>query len=99
MPPRFQHPGFGGHPGFGAGGAIFMILLLILVVLAIIWIFNTFTHRHHHLHHDPGPQGIARTGHPPFNPEAQRILEERFARGEIDADEFKLKRDLLRDNS
>ena len=99
MPFRFQHPGFGGHPGFGAGGAIVMILFLVLLVLAVMWVIGNFTHRHNHVHHGPGPQGFDRTGRPPVNLDAQRILEERFARGEIDADEFKLKRDLLRDNS
>ena len=93
---RFGHPGFGGGPGNGHG--IIVLLFLVLVVLALIWVISAFTHRHHQLHHGPGavaPKGQGAHAHP----EAQRILEERFARGEIDADEFKQRRDILRDHS
>ncbi|MGN6331660.1 MAG: SHOCT domain-containing protein [Motilibacteraceae bacterium] len=40
------------------------------------------------LRHDPGPSTRS--------DEAQRLLDERFARGEIDADEYRARRDLLR---
>ena len=39
----------------------------------------------------------SRTAHdPPAGNPASRILDERFARGDIDADEYKMRSDLLR---
>ena len=96
MPPIRYGPGF--ERGSGAGHGIFLLLLLVLTVLVIVWAISAFSHRHDRLHHGPGPLG-SRDHAPHANPEAQRILEERFARGEIDADEFKARRDILRDHS
>ncbi|HEY1222740.1 MAG TPA: SHOCT domain-containing protein [Acidimicrobiales bacterium] len=97
MPPiRFHQQFFGGGPG--RGGGIFLLLFLVLVVLVIVWAISAFSHRRNHLHYGPGAIGPKGYG-PHANPEAQRILEERFARGEIDADEFKQKRDILRDHA
>lgn len=97
MPPYgFHHHGFGAGPGIARG--IFLVLFLALFILVIVWLINAFSHRHDHLRQGPpwsGPRGPG----PHASPEAQRILEERFARGEIDADEFKQKRDILRDHS
>jgi uncharacterized membrane protein len=67
------------------------------VVLAIIWVISTFSHRHNHVHYGPGSSGSKGQGFRSSS-EAQRILEERFARGEIDAEEFRQKRDILRDH-
>jgi putative membrane protein len=95
MPFGYHHHGFG--VGFGPGRPIFMVLFLVLIVLAIAWAISTFSHRRDHAHHWP----ITRLPAPNnrTNVEAERILEERFARGEIDADEFKERRDLLREHS
>jgi len=80
------------------GHGIVLLLLLALAVLVIVWAVSTFTHRRDRLHHSPSNGGRQIHGSP-ASPEAQRILEERFARGEIDADEFKQKREILRDHS
>jgi putative membrane protein len=43
------------------------------------------------------PKGGDRSAPSPSSPE--QILDERFARGEIDADEYRTRRDALRDSS
>ena len=76
------------HDGWGPGTWIAMVFVMLvfwtIVVGAII--------------------AIVRSGRSPHNEsaptarlhDAQRILAERFARGEIDADEYKQRSDLLR---
>ena len=64
----------------GFGMVLFVVLTVVLVVLAIRWLGGT---------HAPNPP-------PPAQKRAIDILEERFARGEIDREEFIQKRnDLL----
>jgi uncharacterized membrane protein len=59
--------------------------------LLVAFVVSLFSHRHggpHH--HPPGPEGDQRTGM------GLAILEERYVRGEIDREEFMLKkRDLM----
>lgn len=95
MPIGFHHHGFGA--GYGPGRGIFMILFLALIVLAVVWALSTFTHRRNHGHQWTDPRQPRSVSH--SNSDAERILEERFARGEIDADEFKDRRNLLRERS
>lgn len=62
-------------------GGIWMILLWVLVILAVVWLVRYLL------------AGGERDRERPR--EALRILEERYARGEIDREEFELKkRDL-----
>ena len=92
----------GGHYGFGAAGGLigmgFMVLFWIIVVDGIIFLV-----RHSAGPRRPGYWG----GHPTYPADsgfpradqagssAMQILEERYARGEIDRDEFlKRKADL-----
>jgi putative membrane protein len=71
---------FGWGPGFGW---IFMILFWVLIVLGIIAIVKWLM----------GISGANTAMSPPKT--ARQILEERYARGEIDRDEFEQKkRDL-----
>ena len=83
--------GMMGYGGWGSGGwmmlfgGIFWLVLLVLAVTAIVWIVRTPWHSHF-----PPP------------PRADRgsagldILEERYARGEINRDEYlQRKRDIL----
>jgi uncharacterized membrane protein len=71
--------------------------MLLLGVVLVVWVVVTLTrhgdHPHpHHTHHgDHGATGSPRA--------ALTILNERFARGEIDAEEFTTRRDLLRGSS
>ena len=78
------------HYGWGWGhmffGSVMMLLfwggIIVVIVLAVRWL-------------SAGPsQGTAL---PPSRNRAQEILEERFARGEIDKEEFEERKRLLRD--
>ena len=82
---------YGGGSGMGAGGFVLMLLLILgfwsLVVFGGILAFRALSH--------PSPGHQAPTAPPP-TADAERLLAERFARGEIDADEYTIRRDLLR---
>ena len=77
------------HDGWGPGAWIAMAFVMLvfwtIVVAAIIALVrsNQARGQDHIVGRDDGPE---------------RILAERFARGEIDADEYKQRRDLLRSN-
>ncbi|HUZ11140.1 MAG TPA: SHOCT domain-containing protein [Acidimicrobiales bacterium] len=76
--------------GWGWGAWVFMAVMMVLfwgaIITGAIMIVRYSRDRH-------GPQPpIARDDHDP----AMRVLDERFARGEIDADEYTRRRDLLR---
>ena len=73
--------------GCGAGGLLLMALMMALfwgaIIATAVWAIRQFRPRE------------ANTRDAPTN--AMRILEDRFARGEIDADEFQRRREILRD--
>ena len=83
-----------GHDwGWGTwlGRGLMMTVLTVLVVVAVVLLVRATT----------GPQNTTTTppGTPPDTPrdrEAQRVLDERFARGDIDEGEYVARRDLLR---
>lgn len=72
--------------GWGFGGFFLMVLMMALfwgaLIGTAIWAIRQFRPR------DPGATEAASS--------AMRILEDRFARGEIDADEFQRRREILR---
>jgi putative membrane protein len=75
--------------GMGGGGWVVMTLIMVafwaLVILAVVALFR----------------GIGRDGQSPAPPAArdpQQILDERFARGEISADEYHARQQVLRDS-
>jgi putative membrane protein len=72
--------------GWGVGGFVLMILMMGLfwaaIVVTIVWGIRQFR-----------PRDAATSG---GSTSAMRVLEERFARGEIDADEFQRRREILR---
>jgi putative membrane protein len=67
--------------GWWVGGAIMMIIFWGAVVLLLLLAFRHFGH-----HHDVVPQ----------EPAAIETLKMRLAKGEIDADEFQRRVDLIR---
>jgi putative membrane protein len=73
--------------GMGWGGWIVMSLVMVafwaLVVFAVVAIFR-------------GTSASSRPADQPTNRDPMQILEERFARGEIDAEEFHDRADVLR---
>jgi putative membrane protein len=80
------------HTGMGWGRGLFAFLFVLLVLAAVAWFAVAFSRQsgrmHHglaHAHDAPSPQPS----------DAMKILNERFARGEIDAEEFTKRRDLL----
>ena len=83
--------GWGWHPGIVLGPFI-LLLALIGVVAMILWLVRWQLHSGHH--HWYGHAGCPHCGHGRGRA-ALDILEERFARGEIDKAEFEERRKLL----
>lgn len=86
MPFRYQ------HAGFGWGGGIIALIFFLIFLAAIIWcvsaVMRQGAHAHFHDHHTSAA--------PPAQSDALKILNERFARGEIDDEEYTKRRDLLK---
>ena len=85
----------GGYGMGGAGGVIGLVIMLVvlaLFVVGVVLLIRGLSGRHY------GQSGWSQ-GPPPSGPapkSAVQILEERFARGEIDREEFlQRKQDLL----
>ncbi len=100
---RFGH--FGG-PGMGPGIGFFFFILMIIFFGAVVWLLLSSTHRrdwHGHSspsHHPHGPLGNHHGDHPGGQDlEARRILDRRFASGEIDEEEYSRRRKLLEGDS
>lgn len=69
--------------GWGSGlGWMWMILVWALVIVGVVWVVTQLSARNR----TPGQDGSG---------DARRILDERFARGEIDEDEYRRIRDEL----
>lgn len=79
--------GWGGD-GWGIGGWIAMALLMILFWGGVVTVFVVFLRRSH-------PDQVS-TDVRPTHYDAERILNERFARGEIDETEYLARRAALR---
>ncbi len=72
-------------------GAIFLLLVVLAVIAGTIFIVRMLVHRPH-----PGGVVAAQALPPQGASTPLQILEERFARGEIDEQEFRTRRDVLR---
>lgn len=85
--------GYGWHGGGGGWGAwVFMAVMLAVVCVAIIAAAVMLV-RYRTDQHSPTTPTRTPTGD---RDSALQILDERFARGEIDAEEYTHRRDLLR---
>jgi putative membrane protein len=94
---------FGGGP-FGGNGpfeAFALLVLFVIVIAALALLITLFIRRSRFAHRFAGAPGTGFTSHWQASPtsDALRILNERFARGEIDADDYKQRRDLLNGQS
>jgi putative membrane protein len=78
-----------GHPGTHWGALIVGIAFMLVVAGGLAWILVTL------LRQSRPPTPAPPSPGPPGGSDALRILEERFARGEIDAEEYRSRRDLL----
>ena len=67
----------------GGFGGIFMMLFWVFVIAGMVWLVLTLS------------RSQARSGDDASSSTARRILEERLARGDIDAEEFRLRRAAL----
>lgn len=78
-----------GHGAESWLGPIFMLILLAVLIVGIVFIVRALRSRHPDAA-PPGVPSVTQAGGSPTtpNPAALRILEERYARGEIDRDEF-----------
>ncbi len=81
--------GFGyGMGGWGGLGGISSLLLLVLLVIGGIYLWRALEGRRDHPLHGPDST-------PPQEDSALRILRERYARGEIDKDEYDRRKEGL----
>jgi putative membrane protein len=80
---------FGPGPGRGGPFVVFLVLLLLVaaVVLVVLFIRQERVRRHGQL---------VSAGEVAGSLDALRILDERFAKGEVDPEDYKVRRDLLR---
>jgi putative membrane protein len=73
---------YGWHDMMGFGGGLFMVVFWILVILLIVVLVRALSNR--------GSEPTARSGDQALN-----LLKERYARGEIDREQYlKMKADL-----
>lgn len=83
-------------PNPGWGGGLFVLLLFLIVVAIVIWVAVTVARERRY--RQPRHWG---TGVGPVEPssDALKILNERFARGEISVEEYTERRDLIKGSS
>ncbi len=76
-------PGFVGGWGWGIGGPIFQLLVIVLVIAAVVWFVRKTTRSGGASGREHRSRGLD-------------VLQERYARGEINRDEYlQKKRDML----
>ncbi|CAM5701989.1 SHOCT domain-containing protein [Streptomyces viridifaciens] len=92
-------PGYGGPGGWGiAVMAIVTLIVLVVLVLLAVALFRYVFRSRQPIAHGPGAVGVG-PGAPhgwAHGPTPEQLLAERFARGEIDAEEYRHRRETLR---
>ena len=94
---------FGG-PGPGNGVGFFFCILLFVFLVSVLWLLLSTNHlRNFHGHSSfaphPHPHGPHAEHHGGPDLEARKILDRRFASGEIDEEEYLRRRKLLEGDS
>ena len=84
------------HSGMGWGQGLLAFLFVLLILAAVAWFAVAFSRQSGRLHHGHSHGVNAPTSQ---QSDALKILNERFARGEIDAEEFTQRRDLLQSST
>lgn len=76
-----------GNGNWGWGAWLPMMLVMLVFLAVVVWAVVMFTHSltSQPSYHDHGEQAT----------DPKRILDERFARGEIDEEEHRKRRDIL----
>ena len=105
----WEYGGPHGFDGWGAGGVVMAVLMVafwVAVIVAIVFLIRALTRRNEPVGAVlPGslpagstaaPMAPMPSTAPAASPEAIRILEERYARGEIEREEFLRRREDLR---
>lgn len=96
-PMRFGQFGPGPFGQHGPLGALAFLVLFVVVVAALALLVTLLVRRSRFAHHfaTGTGTGLGAHWHRPPTSDALQILNERFARGEIDADDYRERRDLL----
>ena len=81
---------FDGNGGMHWGAWVLMIIAMLVLAGALAWVIVTL------LRHRSGDSGPHRVLPIDTSPNAMRILDERLARGQIEEEEYKRRRDLLK---
>jgi putative membrane protein len=85
---------YGWHDGSGWAAWLAMGFMMVVfwgvVAAAVIFMLRSSGHRHDHDHPSSPPPTQPEAGN-----EALRILDQRFARGEIELDEYTRRREVL----
>jgi len=87
--------GWGGGAGWMLLGLLLFVVLVVGAVVAVVLLAGGGAREHAATGPQWQGQGQGWSGQPPHS-EAERILEERFARGEIDAEALASGREALR---
>jgi len=93
MPYDYQHQGgmWGNRSELWVRGIMFLFCLIALAAIVVVVVNVLGRHSGSSISHVHGlPQSSGESSH------ALHLLDERFARGEIDAEEFTKRRDILR---
>lgn len=80
----------------GWGGGLFGLFLFLIFIAVVVWVIVTVARERDHHHGHPHEWGA---GARDPSSAALKILNERFARGEISAEEYTERRDLLKGSS